>query len=432
METQSEAIYMILQNSSLAKVMVISTIDLESKSSAMYSRLLNYCRAMNALGVDVHISSMKFSKIFLKQPNKDLITEQFKHKEIRSQSQIYRMLFKEVDLIVTSKYLKQIMKYCEEHEIDRVFVCTENFALTLLALFYSKIYRKIAVIEKNELAIANRVNYQFPDAILARILSVPILMVDSVLMIFRDFAALFYDGVIAISTRLDGVYSRLSNKTIVRIPILCNPNQNSLYDPSCKEQSKSSFDICYAGMITEKKDMLIDLCELMDDEELKSMNCRLHIYGNASKVSAKLLGIGVKKETRFENVFYYGVIPNAELVEKYHSYDLLVMLRKKSMQAQFGFSTKLAEYLMSGVPVLTTDVSDVEMFLDNRKSAYILKCVDYNKENLKTLLKFILKDQNRIGVGLAGKEVALTNFDPLNYLSQFEKVFSLSTGHQCD
>ena len=54
---------------------------------------------------------------------------------------------------------------------------------------------------------------------------------------------------------------------------------------------------------------------------------------------------------------------------KYH---LLILPRPINKRTIYGFSTKLSEYLVSGIPVLLTDVSDNAMFIKDNYNGYII------------------------------------------------------------
>ena len=51
--------------------------------------------------------------------------------------------------------------------------------------------------------------------------------------------------------------------------------------------------------------------------------------------------------------------------------NILILARPQNLQTRFGFSTKLAEYMASGVAVLTTDVSDNLLFIKDGENGFI-------------------------------------------------------------
>ena len=52
--------------------------------------------------------------------------------------------------------------------------------------------------------------------------------------------------------------------------------------------------------------------------------------------------------------------------------NLLILPRPLNTQTNFGFSTKLAEYLISGVPVLVTDVSDNKIYIKDGFNGFMV------------------------------------------------------------
>jgi glycosyltransferase involved in cell wall biosynthesis len=74
-----------------------------------------------------------------------------------------------------------------------------------------------------------------------------------------------------------------------------------------------------------------------------------------------------------------------DLNEKLQTCDLLISNRDKSEYSQFGFPTKLIEYLASGIPVISTRVSDIASYFQHEKELYLIE-----PNNPKELSKAIL------------------------------------------
>jgi len=71
-----------------------------------------------------------------------------------------------------------------------------------------------------------------------------------------------------------------------------------------------------------------------------------------------------------------GRIPRDEALRLLRSAEVLVIPRPYSLQAEFGFPTKLGEYLETGRPVVTTDVGDIKFRLQDRTHACVVPASD--------------------------------------------------------
>jgi glycosyltransferase involved in cell wall biosynthesis len=178
-----------------------------------------------------------------------------------------------------------------------------------------------------------------------------------------------YDGVVVISTNLERYFSRFT-KDIIRVPILCDVTAvgevmiKTTYDGT-------KFRICFAGMINSKKegfDILFEALSLIN----KKKNVELFLYGPFSEEDRDVLDLLKKKHMLNEKVFYMGNLGPADLLNEFLKYHLLILPRPLNPQTKYGFSTKLSEYLISGVPVLVTDVSDNALYLKDGVNGYII------------------------------------------------------------
>jgi glycosyltransferase involved in cell wall biosynthesis len=89
---------------------------------------------------------------------------------------------------------------------------------------------------------------------------------------------------------------------------------------------------------------------------------------------------------------------------------VLALARPTSLQAQYGFPTKLGEYLATGRPVVVTDVGEIGKFLRDGENAYIVQ--PNNAEAFAAKLDYVLANyETAKRVGSKGKETAIVNFD---------------------
>lgn len=186
----------------------------------------------------------------------------------------------------------------------------------------------------------------------------------------NEFQALFYDGIVVISTTLKKHYS-IYTKSSLRVPILCDSDQIIKSD-SLRWLPGEPFRICFAGYISFAKEgfdiMLRALSEVQD-----SYRVDLFLYGfldqkNKVRIDRLALKLGIEG-----NIKYMGNLDPSLLQTEYLKYHLLILPRPSNRVTRYGFSTKLSEYLMSGRPVMATDVSDNAMYLRDNYNCFLIK-----------------------------------------------------------
>ena len=89
---------------------------------------------------------------------------------------------------------------------------------------------------------------------------------------------------------------------------------------------------------------------------------------------------------------------------------MLVLARPDNDQAKYGFPTKLGEYLLSGRPVVLTNVGNISDFLLDGQSAYIAQpgnIISISDKMIEVSSNKDLAEQ----IAKKGKEVALKKFN---------------------
>ena len=119
-------------------------------------------------------------------------------------------------------------------------------------------------------------------------------------------------------------------------------------------------------------------------------------------------------------VFTDSVSPTA-IPQYFVDAEMLVLARPDNIQAKYGFPTKLGEYLLSGRPVVLTDVGNISDFLVDGKNAFIAE-----PENIKSISNKMIEvsdnPNNANTIAIAGKETALNEFNSIN---ETEKLLSI-------
>lgn len=88
---------------------------------------------------------------------------------------------------------------------------------------------------------------------------------------------------------------------------------------------------------------------------------------------------------------------------------ILVSSQPNTKRAEGGFPTKLGEYMITGVPILMTDVGEIAKYVKNGENGYIVP--PDNPESYAKQLSFILKNYNTaLQVANNAKQYIINNF----------------------
>lgn len=179
-----------------------------------------------------------------------------------------------------------------------------------------------------------------------------------------------YDGITVISVSLEKYFKRLARKS-VRIPILCNTDNLPALS-TVRPYNGDVFRICFAGYIHIEKEGFHILIESLRNVN-RNRNVELYLYGQIGDEDR----IRLKELTEHfgftDHVFYKGNLSPELLQNEFSKYHLLVLPRTLNRRTKYGLSTKLADYLVSGTPVLVTDVSDNALIIKDNHNGFIVE-----------------------------------------------------------
>ena len=155
---------------------------------------------------------------------------------------------------------------------------------------------------------------------------------------------------------------------------------------------------------------------------IKHPDVKLCLLGNPTSPGVKNSNESLIHELKLEDkVLMPGRISFSDMPQWLVDATVLALDRPNNIQAQYGFPTKLGEYLLSGNPVVVTSVGDIPLFLDDKESALIADPDDNDVFAAK--LDWVLSNPDDAAViGAKGREVALLNF---NYLIETKKLINV-------
>lgn len=404
------------------ELILLTDLNFENPSSAGFNRVMCYAKSLVKENVSVKI----YSSRYLYQAKVEKILIENKIQTFTSpKTNSFKSTYEDFHFARFLKFFRTVyrMNSLTTPDHRRAYLLyNSNLASVIICLLYFKIYKKCKIIiEKNELKTAIAIN-RTPNNkswVKASILFLfkPILIACGFL---TDAFAVLFDGIIVISSSFEKLYHGI-NRNLIKIPILASDESNSSDNfIQTVEFDNGSFRIGYFGWIGEPKDGVFSLVNAISKANLEcNYNISIDLYGKGLKYNIEKLNEICSKNRM---VKYFGSISVHEVKLLLKTYDLLAFPRPLNLQTRFGFSTKLAEFMLSGVPVLTSSVSDNNLYVDNEFNGFLIKASrKIDMENLSNkLLEIISLDKFKLkSIGMEGRRTALYHFDPIRYSETF-------------
>ena len=143
---------------------------------------------------------------------------------------------------------------------------------------------------------------------------------------------------------------------------------------------------------------------------LKDTKIKLEMIGYASESTLKEIDIEIKKLNIEGRVMIRSkFVEQNQLYKLFASGDVLLAPMHDNNRSAARFPLKIADYLMSGRPVVSSDIGEVAATLKNGVSAFLAKADDL--EDFTKKIEIALTHPNRLQIALTGREIAIKNFD---------------------
>ncbi|WP_204345173.1 glycosyltransferase [Psychroserpens algicola] len=339
--------------------------------------MLYYAQAIASTDTPVYLLTCSSSPI-----EKNAFTEVYPNVFILKDNTITNSFFG------TYKFIKNLYKFSKSivKEQAYIFYPSPLVYLEIIALFYLKLLKKCNVFyELNEV---RKYTSTFHDGISIKRPKYSIKkIIYKTVFSALEYCLRFYDGLICISTAIEA-YGKRFNSSTIRVPILTNPNFKKEFSNLVYSRD-NTFNIGFSGSIHPNKENLSNFFKVLGELHKNNYAFTLNLCGYFQKEHQNVLIEKLATDLNIKtNIKYYGNLNAKELSTFLDQQDLLVIPRGYTLQNNYGFSTKLSDYLDHGKPILVTDVSDNKLFIKDGVNGFIVPTDNNTKMHEK--LEYII------------------------------------------
>lgn len=227
------------------------------------------------------------------------------------------------------------------------------------------------------------------------------------------------NGLIAISSYLYNYYGKSYHNKIIVPPLVDRYSSH--------ENSNVVPQIVYAGNPFRKGEQVKDVHAIKDRLDLaittfislekKKVGFDFHVVGMDR--DEYLLAFPGQKEvlSKTKHIHFHGHQPMEKAQEIIGTMDFSILLREKTRGTMAGFPTKVVESMSLGVPVITTDTSDLTKYIQTGVNGYIVDIS--NQAKFEEQLTEILTSFQEVIQGMKQQIVTDQDFIIKKYEDQF-------------
>lgn len=390
-------------------VIILSDMNVWNGNTAGVIRLNCYSKALSDKNV----------KVILFSPINSLIVEELVEVEKRIYISSKRESKVKHNFLPNVKrnyiFAKSLYNWVKKQKVRPVFLLYpstnlsfEFFIFITLRVFYKvKVYYELNEIRK----------YGIKTNSIKQFMIYPL---RYILFSLNQLTMSFYSGLVCISRNIR-TYAFRYNKNTVVIPILSYVNGINKE----KRFHKNPFRILFTGSINVKKENLLEfVCALKKFEE-KYTDWSFEMCGSIDDRNKDLICKYLKKYSLTEKVKILGNLSHSDSLRLQSEASLLILPRKNTLQNYYGFSTKLAEYAVSGTPILMTNTGVVGDYFKDNYNCYMVE--GYTSDDFYNKLLYVInqsEEQHKRIVENAYK-TAEEHFNYLNYSDALKQFFQL-------
>lgn len=189
---------------------------------------------------------------------------------------------------------------------------------------------------------------------------------------------------------------------------------NMVVDParfSDVEKQPGEKYIAYCGVIYNNKDGVDQLIKSFAKISPAHPDVKLYVIGPIPRSSENNENIALIENLGLvDKVVLTGRVEADRMPQLLMNATILALDRPNNLQAKYGFATKLGEYLLTGNPVVLTDVGDIKMFFKDGENALVAQPDDIDSFASKLCWCLDNPEKARL-IGENGKRTAMQFFN---------------------
>ncbi len=302
------------------------------------------------------------------------------------------------EIIFATSIYKRIVQYCDCTKPKAIILYNDIYSLTRKLLKYCKTNGIALYADVTEWYEKKSANYSLP----ARL--IPIFVNKRITTLDRRL-----NGIIAISPYLYEYYRKSSNNVVYIPPLMP-------IDRDIEFIAHKSKVIVYAGKPGEK-DVILPILEAFEMLNKKQIKAVLTIIGIDEEYIRQIW-----KDNPFNRygIRVLGTMPHEDTIEIIKSADFGILLRHNKRYAKAGFSTKLAECLSLGIPMICNRVGGCDSIIEHSVDGMLIE--DFAVSSILECLTLILElsDAEMLNMKHKALEKAEMLFDSEKYIKKLQ------------
>ena len=232
----------------------------------------------------------------------------------------------------------------------------------------------------------------------------------------------YLDGLFVISSSLKEYF--VSNNVPADKVHIINMTVSPQRFQGLKKEDVENPYIAYCGTASNNKDGVDELIKAFALVSAKYSEFKLLIIGKGLTRDDDSGNRQLVDDLNLnDKVVFTGVVTAEQMPQLLKNATLLALDRPDNLQAQYGFPTKLGEYLLTENPVVVTSVGDIPLFLKDGENALVSEPQNAEKFAAK-LIWAIEHPKEAVEIGKRGADVANRHF---NAMIESKKMFNIIT-----